>query len=77
MLVEIKNNVEEFEFKDLRGGDIFVYDNQVFIMLADEISDSDSRRRYNAVNLGTGEPIFFTEDVKIIDPYNYTFTVEL
>ena len=77
MVVEIKNNVEEFEFEDLVGGDIFVYDNQVFIMLTDEISDSDSRRRYNAVNLETGEPMFFTSDVKVIDPYYYTFTIEL
>ena len=77
MVVEIKNNVEEFDLEDLVGGDIFVYDNQVFIMLTDEISDSDSRRRYNAVNLETGEPMFFTAGVKIIDPYDYTFTVEL
>lgn len=77
MLVEIKNNVEEFEFEDLRGGDIFVYDNEVFIILTEEISDSDSRRRYNAVNLETGEPMFFTADVKVIDPYDYTLTVEL
>lgn len=77
MEVEIKNNVEEFEFEDLVGGDIFVYDNRVFIRLTDEIFDSGSRRRYNAVNLETGELTFFTADVNIIDPYDYTFTVEL
>lgn len=77
MEVEIKNNVEEFEFEDLVGGDIFVYNNRVFMRLTDEIFDSDSRRRYNAVNLETGEPMFFTADVKVIDPYDYTFKVEL
>lgn len=77
MEVEIKNNVEEFEFEDLVGGDIFVYDNRVFMRLTDEIFDSGSRRRYNAVNLETGEPMFFTADVKVIDPYDYTFEVEL
>ena len=77
MEVEIKNNVEEFEFKDLVGGDIFVYDNRVFMRLTDEIFGSGSRMRYNAVNLETGEPMFFTADVKVIDPYDYTFTVEL
>ena len=77
MEVEIKNNVEEFEFEDLVGGDIFVYDNEVFMMLTDEIFDSGSRTRYNAVNLETGEPMFFAAGVKVIDPCDYTFTVEL
>ena len=77
MVVEIKNNVEEFEPEDLVGGDIFVYDNQVFIMLTDEISDSDSRRRYNAVNLETGEPTYFSPNTKVICPNDYDLTVEL
>ena len=77
MNVDIKNNAKELLFEDFACGDIFVYNNEVFIILTDEIFDSGPRSIYNAVNLETGEPMFFTADVKIIDPYDYTFTVEL
>ena len=77
MFVEIQNSVEELNFEDFSGGDLFVYNNETFMVLTDEIFDSGPRSRYNAVNLETGEPTFFTSNTKVICPNNYTLTVEL
>ena len=77
MFVEIQNNVEEMYFEDFSGGDLFVYNNETFVVLTDEIFDSGPRSRYNAVNLETGEPTFFTSNIKVICPNDYTLTVEL
>ena len=77
MFVEIQNSVEELPFEDFSGGDLFVYNNETFMVLTDEIFDSGPRSRYNAVNLETGEPAFFTSNIKVICPNNYTLTVEL
>ena len=77
MFVEIQNNVEEMHFEDFSGGDLFVYNNETFVVLTDEIFDSGPRSRYNAVNLETGEPTFFTSNIKVICPNDYTLTVEL
>ena len=77
MNVDIKNNAKELLFEDFACGDIFVYNNEVFIILTDEIFDSGSRSRYNAVNLETGEPRFFFADTKVICPNDYELTVEL
>ena len=77
MVVEIQNNVEEMRFEDFSGGDLFVYNNETFMVLTDEIFDSGPRSRYNAVNLETGEPAFFTSTTKVVCPADYTLTVEL
>ena len=77
MVVEIQNRIEEMPFEDFAGGDIFVYNNETFIVLTDEIFDSGPRSRYNAVNLETGEPTFFTSNTKVVCPADYTLTVEL
>lgn len=77
MVVEIKNNVEELFFENFSGGDIFVYDNETFMVLTDEIFDSCPRLKYNAVNLETGEPIFFSAKTTVICPNDYELTVEL
>ena len=75
MFVEIKNSVEEKRFEDFSGGDLFVCDNGTFMVLTDEIFSS--RTNYNAVNLETGEPVYFASYHKVISPNNYTLTVEL
>ena len=77
MVVEIQNRIEEMPFEDFAGGDIFVYNNETFVVLTDEIFDSGPRSRYNAVNLETGEPVYFASNHKVICPNNYTLTVEL
>ena len=77
MVVEIQNRIEEMPFVDFAGGDIFVYNNETFVVLTDEIFDSGPRSRYNAVNLETGEPTFFTSNTKVVCPADYTLTVEL
>ena len=77
MFVEIKNNGEEMRFEDFSGGDLFVCDNETFMVLTDEIFNSGSRSNYNAVNLETGEPVYFASHHKVISPDNYTLTVEL
>ena len=77
MVVEIQNRIEEMLFEDFAGGDIFVYNNETFVVLTDEIFDSGPRSRYNAVNLETGEPTFFTSNTKVVCPADYTLTVEL
>lgn len=77
MVVEIQNRIEEMPFGDFAGGDIFIHNNETFIVLTDEIFDSGPRSRYNAVNLETGEPVYFASNHKVICPNNYTLTVEL
>ena len=77
MVVEIQNCIKEMPFEDFVGGDIFVYNNETFVVLTDEIFDSGPRSRYNAVNLETGEPTFFTSSTKVVCPADYTLTVEL
>ena len=77
MVVEIQNRIEEMPFGDFAGGDIFVYNNETFVVLTDEIFDSGPRSRYNAVNLETGETTFFTSNTKVVCPADYTLTVEL
>lgn len=77
MYVEIQSNVEEERFENFSGGDLFVCDNETFMVLTDEIFNSGSRSSYNAVNLETGEPVYFSSSHKVISPDNYTFTVEL
>lgn len=77
MNIDIKNNAKELLFEDFACGDIFVYNNEVFIILTDEIFDSGPRSRYNAVNLETGEPTYFSPNTKVICPNDYDLTVEL
>ena len=78
MLVEIKNSVEEMCFEDFASGDVFLNrGEETFMVLSDEIFDSGSRSRYNAVNLETGEPAYFASNEKVICPNDYTLTVEL
>lgn len=77
MYVEIQNSVEELPFEDFSGGDLFVYNNETFMVLSDEIFDSGSRSRYNAINLEMGEPTFFTSNTKVVCPSEYTLTVKL
>ena len=60
MFVEIKNNVDEMNFEDFSGGDLIYCGNETFMVLTDEIFDSGPRSTYNAVNLETGEPVYFT-----------------
>lgn len=77
MFVEIKNNVDGMNFEDFSCGDLIYYENKVFIILTDEIFDSGPRARYNAVELETGEPVYFTPKQKVICPKDYTLTIEL
>ena len=77
MFVEIQSNVEEMCFEDFSGGDLFVCGNETFMVLTDEIFDSGPRSRYNAVNLETGEPVYFASNHKVICPNDYTLTIEL
>lgn len=77
MFVEIKNNVDEMNFEDFSGGDLIYCGNETFMVLTDEIFDSCSNSRYNAVNLETGEPVYFTSNHKVIYPNDYTLTIEL
>lgn len=77
MVVEIQNSVEELNFEEFSSGDLFIHNNETFIVLSDEIFDSGPRSRYNAVNLETGEPTFFTSNTKVICPVDYTLSVEL
>lgn len=77
MYVEIQSNVEEERFENFSSGDLFVCGNETFMVLTDEIFDSGSRSSYNAVNLETGEPVYFSSSHKVISPDNYTLTVEL
>lgn len=77
MFVEIINNVDEMNFEDFTGGDLIYCGNETFMVLTDEIFDSGSRSKYNAVNLETGEPVYFTPNHKVISPNDYTLTVEL
>jgi hypothetical protein len=66
MIVEIRSSKEEKLIGNLWDGDIFVYNNETFMTLTDEIFDSGSRTRYNAVNLETGEPAFFSANTKVV-----------
>ena len=78
MLIEFKNSVEEHFFEDFLGGEVFLNrGEETFIVLSEEIFDSGSRARYNAVNLETGEPAYFAANEKVICPNDYTLTVEL
>lgn len=77
MVVEIQNSVEELNFEEFSGGDLFIHNNETFMVLSDEIFDSGPRSRYNAVNLETGEPTFFTSTTKVVCPADYTLSVEL
>ena len=77
MVVEIKNNVEGMNFENLARGDLFVYHNETFMVLTDDVFYSGPYTRCNAVNLETGMPKFFSADTKVIHPSDYTLTVEL
>lgn len=77
MYVEIKDGAKKMCFEEFSGGDIFVYDNEAFIVLTDEIFDSGPRSTYNAVNLETGEPVHFTSKQRVTCPNDHTLTVEL
>ena len=77
MNVEIKHNAKELLIENLWDGDIFIYNNETFIRLTDELFLSNMHEKYNAVNLETGEPEFFSADTKVIYPNNHTLTVEL
>ena len=77
MFVEIRNNVNEEVFEDFSGGDLICSENEAFIVLNKEIHNSSTRQVFNAVNLETGEPVYFTPKNKIIFPNYHTLTVEL
>ena len=77
MYVEIKNNADETNFENFSGGDLICCGNETFIVLTDEIFDSGPRQTFNAVNLETGEPVFFSAKDTVICPKDYTLTVEL
>lgn len=77
MFVEIRNNVDEMNFEDFSGGDLIYCGNTAFMVLSDEIHNSVTREKFNAVNLDTGEPVFFSPNQKVICPSDYTLTVEL
>ena len=69
--------VDEMNFEDFSSGDLIYCGNKTFMVLSDEIFDSGSRSKYNAVNLETGEPVYFSPKHKVISPNDYTLTVEL
>ena len=77
MNVEVKNSKKELLIENLWDGDVFIYNNETFITLTDELFGLDSKSKYNAVNLNTGEPEFFAPDTKVIHPNHSTLTVEL
>ena len=77
MFIEIKDGAKKMCFEEFSGGDIFIYNNETFMVLTDEIFDSGPRSRYNAVNLETGEPVYFASNHKVICPNDYTLTIEL
>ena len=76
MNVEFKNSKKEVLIENLWDGDLFVYNDEPFITLTDELLCSDSESKYNAVNLRTGEPEFFTSNTKVICPIHSTITIE-
>lgn len=77
MFVEIKNNVDETNFGNFSGGDLIYCENETFMVFAGEIYNSSSNEAFNAINIETGEPVFFSENHKVICPRDYTLTVEL
>lgn len=77
MNVEIKNSKKELLIENLWDGDVFIYNNETFITLTDELFGLDSKSKYNAINLKTGEPEFFASDTKVICPNHSTLTIEL
>ena len=77
MYVEINHNVDEMNFEDFSGGDLIYCGDETIIVLTDEIHNSNSNETFNAVNIETGEPVFFSARHKVIRPNDYTLTVEL
>ena len=56
------------KFRDLDAGETFLYENEVFIKVVGELSTNDDWKSfYGAVNLATGQPVWFA-DVILIDP---------
>ena len=77
MFVEVNHNVDEMNFENFTGGDLIYCGNETFIVLADEIFNSSTRETFNAVNIETGELVFFSPKHKVICPSDYTLTVDL
>lgn len=77
MFVEVNHNVDEMNFECFTGGDLIYCGNETFIVLNTEINNSGTRQVFNAVNIETGEPVFFTPKHKVISPSDYTLTVDL
>lgn len=77
MNVETKKSTKELLIENLWDGDVFVHNNETFILLTDELFLPNMHEKYNAVNLKTGEPEFFASNTKVIYPIHSTLTVEL
>lgn len=69
----IHNAHKENQFKDLHMGDVFMAnDNCVYI----KIDEDCPYNAYNAVNLGKGSLVNFSDWEKVLIPKNVTLTID-
>ena len=78
--VNIANNVSNCEFDDLGSGDIFIVDDRAYIKLdvcETYVKAEDTRQDINAVDLETGEGVYFLYKDRVIYPNNADINIDL
>lgn len=72
--MKVKRNVDDLkDFKDVLRGAIFEYETGLYMKVFDPLRNSKETEMVNAVDIETGELLFFHEDdgVKVIKDYQF------
>lgn len=72
--MKVTRNVDDLkDFKDVSRGAIFGYDMGLYMKVSDPLRNTRETEIVNAVDIETGELLFFNEDdgVKVIKDYKF------
>lgn len=72
--MKVTRNVDDLkDFKDVPRGAIFEYDMGLYMKVSDPLRNTRETEIVNAVDIETGELLFFNEDdgVKVIKDYKF------
>lgn len=72
--MKVTRNVDDLkDFKDVPRGAIFGYDMGLYMKVSDPLRNTRETEIVNAVDIETGELLFFNEDdgVKVIKDYKF------
>lgn len=74
----IRNAQKKIQFENLHIGDVFIADDNCVYMKTDEAYEcpDDYDHYYNAVDLGDGSLVKFSDLEKVLTPKNVTLTID-